>query len=67
MFVPPDAGGEDCAGHDLFGDAGGELDLAELVPDAQPGAFFDAAGGGVVRKWCSVSLPAASAAAVPTP
>jgi len=44
VFVPPDAGGEDCAGHDLFGDAGGELDLTELVPDAQPGALFDAAG-----------------------
>jgi len=61
VFVPPDAGGEDGAGHDLFGDACGELDLAELVPDAQPGAFLDAAGGGVVRMDPEQGLPLAAA------
>ena len=61
VLVPPDAGDEDCAGHDLFGDAGGELDLAQLVPDAQPGALLDAAGGGVVRMDPEQGFPLAAA------
>jgi len=42
VFVPPDAGGEDGADHDLLGDAGGEPDFAELVVALQPGTFLDA-------------------------